>query len=116
MPLQQKRHRENCLYLMPLGITESLPKPTLLAVAGSGIALASPAFVSEDMKSGRFFDVMAKSGLEYFLVYSETRHNSPKIRAFREWILAEAGRMLTAILAALPFAAPPSSGQNPHRV
>lgn len=66
----------------------------ILAVAGSGIALVSPAFVSEDMKSGRLiqlFDVMAKSGSENFLAYSETRHNTPKIRAFREWILSETG-------------------------
>jgi LysR family glycine cleavage system transcriptional activator len=62
--------------------------------------VASPAtctfnkYFSEDMKSGRLiqlFDVMAKSGSEYFLAYSETRRNTPKIRAFREWILAEAG-------------------------
>ena len=66
----------------------------ILAVAGSGIALVSPAFVGEDMKSGRLiqlFDVMAKSGSEYFLAYSETRRNIPKIRAFREWILSETG-------------------------
>jgi len=66
----------------------------ILAVAGSGIALVSPAFVGEDMKSGRLiqlFDVMAKSGSDYFLAYSEARRNTPKIRAFREWILKEAG-------------------------
>ena len=65
----------------------------ILAVAGSGIALVSPAFVSEDLKSGRLiqlFDVMANSGSEYFLAYSETRRNTPKIRAFRDWILGEA--------------------------
>ena len=66
----------------------------ILAVAGSGIALVSPAFVSDDLKSGRLiqlFDVMAKSGSEYFLAYSDARRNTPKIRAFREWILGEAG-------------------------
>jgi LysR family glycine cleavage system transcriptional activator len=66
----------------------------ILAVAGSGIALVSPAFVGEDMQSGRLiqlFDVMAKSGSEYFLAYSESRRNTAKIRAFREWILKEAG-------------------------
>ncbi len=66
----------------------------ILAVAGSGIALVSPAFVGEDMKSGRLiqlFDVMAKSGSEYFLAYSQARRNTPKIRAFRDWILKEAG-------------------------
>lgn len=66
----------------------------ILAVSGSGIALVSPAFVGEDMKSGRLiqlFDVMAKSGSDYFLAYSEARRNTPKIRAFCEWILKEAG-------------------------
>jgi LysR family glycine cleavage system transcriptional activator len=66
----------------------------ILAVAGSGIALVSPAFVGEDLKSGRLvqlFDVMAKSGSEYFLAYLESRRNTPKIRAFRDWILKEAG-------------------------
>ena len=66
----------------------------ILAVSGSGIALVSPAFVKDDLSSGRLiqlFDVMAKSGSSYYLAYSETRRNTPKIRAFREWILKEAG-------------------------
>ena len=66
----------------------------ILAVAGSGIALVSPAFVSEDLKSGRLiqlFDVMANSGSQYYLAYAEARRNTPKIRAFRDWILKEAG-------------------------
>jgi LysR family glycine cleavage system transcriptional activator len=65
----------------------------ILAVAGSGIALVSPAFVSEDLKSGRLiqlFDIMATSGASYHLAYSESRRNTPKIRAFREWILEQA--------------------------
>jgi LysR family transcriptional regulator, glycine cleavage system transcriptional activator len=65
----------------------------ILAVAGSGIALVSPAFVSEDLKSGRLvqlFDTMAASGSSYYLAYSESRRNTPKIRAFREWILEQA--------------------------
>jgi LysR family glycine cleavage system transcriptional activator len=66
----------------------------ILAVAGSGIALVSPAFVSEDLKSGRLiqlFDVMASSGSQYYLAYAQPRRNTPKIRAFRGWILKEAG-------------------------
>jgi DNA-binding transcriptional LysR family regulator len=46
----------------------------------------------EDLKSGRLiqlFDVMAKSGSEYFLAYSEPAATLPKFRAFREWILGE---------------------------
>jgi LysR family glycine cleavage system transcriptional activator len=66
----------------------------ILAVAGSGIALVSPAFVGDDLKSGRLvqlFDVMANSGSEYYLAYAEARRSTPKIRALREWILKEAG-------------------------
>jgi LysR family transcriptional regulator, glycine cleavage system transcriptional activator len=65
----------------------------ILAVAGSGIALVSPAFVSEDLKSGRLiqlFDVLANSGSQYYFAYAEARRNTPKIRAFRDWILKEA--------------------------
>ena len=65
----------------------------IIAVAGSGIALVSPGFVSEDLKAGRLvqmFDIMASSGSSYYLAYSEQRRNNPKIRAFRDWILKEA--------------------------
>jgi LysR family transcriptional regulator, glycine cleavage system transcriptional activator len=65
----------------------------ILAVAGSGIALVSPSFVSEELKSGRLiqlFDIMASSGSDYYLAYAEQRKNHPKIRAFRDWILKEA--------------------------
>jgi DNA-binding transcriptional LysR family regulator len=34
---------------------------------------------------------MTTSGSEYFLAYLESRPNTPKIRAFRDWILKEAG-------------------------
>jgi LysR family glycine cleavage system transcriptional activator len=64
----------------------------ILAVAGSGIALVSPAFVKEDLASGRLvelFDITATSGSDYYLAYSEHRRNHPKIRAFRDWILKE---------------------------
>jgi LysR family transcriptional regulator, glycine cleavage system transcriptional activator len=65
-----------------------------LAIAGSGIALVSPAFVGDDLKSGRLmklFDIVAYSGADYYLAYPESRRNSPKTRAFRDWILKEAG-------------------------
>ena len=66
----------------------------IIAVAGSGIALVSPGFVNEDLKAGRLvqlFDIMASSGSSYYLAYSEHRRNTPKIQAFRDWILQEAG-------------------------
>ena len=65
-----------------------------LAVAGSGIALVTPAFISAELESGklvRLFDIQPTSGSDYCLAYSESRRNTPKIRAFRDWILQEAG-------------------------
>lgn len=64
-----------------------------LAIAGSGIALVTPAFVSEDLRSGRLvqiFDVTAHSGADYHLAYVEGHRARPKIRAFRDWVLKEA--------------------------
>ena len=84
----------NAVVTRPSIDVDSQQMAAILAVAGSGIALVSPAFVRDDLSSGRLiqlFDVMAKSGSEYFLAYSESRRNTPKIRAFREWILKEAG-------------------------
>jgi LysR family transcriptional regulator, glycine cleavage system transcriptional activator len=65
-----------------------------VAVAGHGVALVTPGFVADDLKSGRLvqlFDVMGTTGAKYFLVYPEGRRNQRKIRMFREWLLAEAG-------------------------
>jgi LysR family glycine cleavage system transcriptional activator len=35
------------------------------------------------------FGMVGNSGLSFWLVYLETRRSVPKIRAFRDWILAE---------------------------
>jgi LysR family glycine cleavage system transcriptional activator len=64
-----------------------------VAVAGHGIALVTPGFVADDLKAGRLvqlFDVIGTAGDKYFLVYPESRRNQPKIRKFRDWLLAEA--------------------------
>ena len=64
-----------------------------LAIAGSGIALATPDFVAGDLQSGRLvqlFDVVAKSGADYYLGYLESHRLQPKVKAFRVWILKEA--------------------------
>jgi LysR family glycine cleavage system transcriptional activator len=65
-----------------------------LAIAGSGIALVTPAFIPAELEAGKLvqlFDIQAKSGSDYCLAYSESRRNTPKIRAFKDWILKEAG-------------------------
>jgi LysR family glycine cleavage system transcriptional activator len=60
------------------------------AIAGRGVAMLTPAFYAEDIAAGRLirpFDLLASDGHAYYLVYPEGRRNSPKIRAFRDWII-----------------------------
>jgi LysR family glycine cleavage system transcriptional activator len=63
------------------------------AIAGQGIALITPALFCDDLASGRLVKVLpivvSDSNMHYWLVYPEDRQNVPKIRAFRDWILAE---------------------------
>lgn len=64
----------------------------LAAVAGQGIAMLTPAFFPTELKSGRLVrvsDITYRDEQRYWLVYPEDRAKSPKIRAFREWLLAE---------------------------
>jgi len=60
------------------------------AVAGRGVAMVTPAFYGEEVASGRLvqpFDMVGWDGHGYYLVYPESRRNSPKIKAFRDWIV-----------------------------
>jgi LysR family transcriptional regulator, glycine cleavage system transcriptional activator len=62
------------------------------AASGQGVAMLMPAFFAADLAAGRLiqpFDLLATDGDSYWLVYAQERHNVPKIRAFREWMLAE---------------------------
>ncbi len=65
------------------------------AMAGQGVAMLMPAFFAADIAAGRLiqlFDTVARDELDYWLVYPEERQKAPKIRAFREWLLAEVRR------------------------
>ncbi len=65
------------------------------AASGQGVAMLMPAFFAADLAAGRLvqpFDLLATDGDSYWLVYAQERYNVPKIRAFREWILAEVRR------------------------
>jgi LysR family transcriptional regulator, glycine cleavage system transcriptional activator len=67
------------------------------AASGQGVAMLMPAFFAADIAAGRLvqpFDLMATDGTSYWLVYPQEREKSPKIRAFRDWILAEVRRDL----------------------
>lgn len=61
-----------------------------LAMAGQGVAILSPAFFPEELASGRLvqpFPLVHSPDASYWLVYPEVRRRSPKIRAFRDWLL-----------------------------
>jgi LysR family glycine cleavage system transcriptional activator len=62
------------------------------AAAGQGVAMLMPAFFAADLAAGRLvqpFALTATDGNDYWLAYAQERQNVPKIRAFREWVLAE---------------------------
>ena len=65
------------------------------AVAGQGVAVLTPALFAADIAVGRLiqpFDLLATDGNGYWLAYAQERHNSKKIRAFRDWVLGEVER------------------------
>lgn len=60
------------------------------AIAGRGVAMLTPALFRDDLASGRLvqpFPLLASAGSAYYLVYAESRRNSPKVRKFRDWML-----------------------------
>ncbi len=62
------------------------------AMAGQGIAMLTPYFWRNDIAEGRLvrlFDQVSTRGYGYWLCYPEHRKRIPKIRRFREWLLAE---------------------------
>jgi LysR family glycine cleavage system transcriptional activator len=65
------------------------------AMAGQGVAILTPAYFTAELAAGRLvqpFDLVARSDSSCWLVYPQERQNSPKIRAFRDWILQEVRR------------------------
>ncbi|MBE1283995.1 MAG: transcriptional regulator GcvA [Rhodobacteraceae bacterium] len=63
------------------------------AITGSGVALISHAAVAEDLKSGRLvkpFDLTLKTDLAYWLVCPPEQLRRARVRAFADWLLAEA--------------------------
>lgn len=62
------------------------------AIAGQGVAIVTRALFQAELADGRLvqpFDLVGDDGHAYWLVYPEARRNVPKIKAFREWLLAE---------------------------
>ncbi|WP_119304726.1 transcriptional regulator GcvA [Dongia deserti] len=66
------------------------------AMAGQGVALVTPALFDTDLAAGRLVQILptvvSHYDMKYWLVYPEERQKSAKIKAFRDWILAEVAR------------------------
>lgn len=71
------------------------------AIGGQGIAMLTPFFWRNDLADGRLvqlFDQVSSRGFGYWLVYPEHRRNVPKIRRFRDWLLAEVESDLKSLI------------------
>lgn len=67
------------------------------AMAGQGVAMLTPFFWRNDLAQGRLvrpFEQVSTRGYAYWLVFPEHRRTTPKIKRFREWLLAELARDL----------------------
>ena len=65
------------------------------AVEGQGVALGDLHLLSADLASGRLvqpFDLSLPSDYAYYIVYPAGGLKRPKVRAFRDFLLAEAAR------------------------
>jgi LysR family glycine cleavage system transcriptional activator len=61
------------------------------ALAGQGVALLTPVFFSTELAEGRLvqpFPLVQSAGHSYWLVCLQARRDKPKIKAFRDWLLA----------------------------
>jgi len=65
------------------------------AIDGLGVALSQQALAGDDLAAGRLvrpFDIELASEHAYYVVAPEAAADRPKIKAFREWLMAEAER------------------------
>lgn len=80
----------------PTGVLmESQANEGHAAMAGQGVAMLTPFFWRNDLADGRLvrlFPQLSTLGDAYWLVAPQHRWRSPKIRAFRDWLVAEIER------------------------
>lgn len=63
------------------------------AIQGDGVALGRSKLIEDDIVAGRLvrpFDLSISPSYAYYAVYPPGALETPKIRAFRDWIIAEA--------------------------
>lgn len=81
------------------------------ALAGHGVSMLSPLMWQNELASGRLvrpFDLHINEGPSYWLVYPDHRRNIAKIRAFRDWLLAQ--------VAAQALVGPPEAFEPPEEL
>jgi LysR family glycine cleavage system transcriptional activator len=63
----------------------------MAAIAGEGIAMLTPRFWPFELATGRLVQLFPHigGGSSFWLVCPEHRYNAPKVKAFREWLMAE---------------------------
>jgi LysR family glycine cleavage system transcriptional activator len=62
------------------------------AIRGEGVAIGRMALIEEELAAGklvRLFDLRLKAQMAYYIVYPPRAIERPKVRAFRDWLLAE---------------------------
>jgi len=62
-----------------------------IAIAGQGVAILNPGHFRAEVAAGQLFqpfELTCNDGRDYWLAYPQNRRSIPKIRAFRDWILA----------------------------
>jgi LysR family glycine cleavage system transcriptional activator len=65
------------------------------AIRGEGVALGRTALIEEELAAGqlvRLFALRLKADMAYYVVCPARALERPAVRAFRDWLLAEAGR------------------------
>jgi len=65
---------------------------SIAAMNGQGVAILSRDLYPVELAQHRLlqpFEAVGSDGDGYWLVYPESRRNAPKVRAFRDWILAK---------------------------
>jgi LysR family transcriptional regulator, glycine cleavage system transcriptional activator len=65
------------------------------ALSGHGVAVLNPVLWRSDIAAGRLvpvFDAIAFDTSDFWLAYPDHKRTSPKIRAFRDWLLGEIAR------------------------
>lgn len=83
---------------------DSQPLEGSAALAGQGIAMLTPELWQDELRAGRLvqlFALVGDEGHHYWLVYPKALRRLPKIRALRDWLLAEAGRYAAELSGAM---------------